>query len=410
MRLNECERTATIRPDASRNPHAARPDRAGPAGRAAPAKRSHGGPATIPLSPGLAGVKTTTTVKGRGAASNPASRYLETETEPFDDGWGRDEEATPRPATTVIADASRSVIARNDSPDVPFDQSVNPYRGCEHGCIYCYARPSHAWLDLSPGLDFETRLFAKPDAARLLKRELARSGYRCRPIALGTNTDPYQPIERRWRITRAIVEVLHDCDHPLLITTKSSMVERDLDLLSAMAKKRLVKVAISVTTLDRTLARRMEPRATAPQRRLQSLEALAAAGVPTGVMFAPVIPALNDGELERVLQQAARRGVRYAGYVMLRLPHEVRRLFEEWLHVHYPDRAARVLEQVRDVRGGRENDPRFGHRMRGSGVFAELIRQRFLSQCRRLGLNDTRPHLDTAAFRPPALGRQLSLF
>ena len=259
----------------------------------------------------------------------------------------------PRLATTVTKDASRAVIARNQSPDIPFEQSINPYRGCEHGCVYCFARPTHAWLGLSPGLDFESRLFMKPDAAQVLERELRSPKYVCRTIAMGTNTDPYQPLERRERITRQILEVLSDFNHPVSIVTKSALVTRDIDILSDMAARGLASVFVSVTTLDRTLARRMEPRAATPERRLETLAALAAAGIPTGVMAAPMIPALNDMEMERILARAADAGAAAAGYILLRLPLEIKALFAEWLETHYPDRAARVTRIVRESRGGK---------------------------------------------------------
>lgn len=349
--------------------------------------------------------------KGRGASTNPDARYrLETRTA-VDDGWSSADPEPPPLPTSVTAEAARTIIAHNESPDVPFERSINPYRGCEHGCIYCYARPSHAYLDLSPGLDFESRLYAKPNAAELLQEELRRPAYRCKLIALGTNTDPYQPIEREWCITRRLIEVLSACRHPLSIVTKSSLVERDIDLLAPMAKDNLVEVFLSVTTLDRKLARRMEPRATAPQRRLETLRRLSEAGIPTGVLFAPVIPALNDGEMEAVLAAAAGAGVGYAGYVLLRLPHEVKVLFEQWLIDHEPLKAKRVMSRVRDMRGGKENDPSFGTRMRGTGTFAELIRNRFDLACRRLGLNRSRHVLDITKFRPRVRsGDQLSLF
>ena len=338
--------------------------------------------------------------KGRGACSNPAGRFEPWTVEPADDGWPGDE-PTPAPRTTVAIDRARTVIARNDSPDVPFDRSINPYRGCEHGCIYCYARPSHARLGLSPGLDFETRLYAKPDAPRLLHDELARPGYRCAPIALGANTDPYQPVERRLRITRGILEVLAECRHPVMVTTKSAAVERDLDLLADMARQGLAEVAISVSTLDHALARRLEPRATAPARRIEAIRRLSAAGVPVRVLCAPVIPALNDHELERVLEAAAGAGARSAAYVLLRLPGEVRGLFEEWLAAHYPDRARRVVGALRAARGGRLSDARFGRRMTGEGGYARLLARRFALAARRCGLDRELPPLDTTRFRPP---------
>lgn len=318
--------------------------------------------------------------------------------------------------TTVTVEHPKSIITHNRSPDVPFEQSINPYRGCEHGCVYCYARPTHAYLGLSPGQDFESRLYAKPDAHKLLATELSRPGYRCRPIALGTNTDPYQPVERRWKITRQVIEVLHRADHPLLITTKSSLIERDLDLLAPMARRGLVKVYLSIATLNRDLAATLEPRAPAPSRRLLTLSRLAAAGVPCGVMFAPAIPALNDPELEEILGQAAGSGVKYAGYVLLRLPAEVKELFLEWLNHHRSDTAGRVMALVRETRCGRENDSRFGVRMRGQGPYAELLRRRFEVACRRLNLNRSHAPLVTDLFRRPEEGShenapiQLSLF
>jgi len=352
--------------------------------------------------------------KGRGATFNPKVRFESGRLDPFDDGWGSLAAAraeAPPPPTQVMPDASRTVIARNTSPDIPFDRSINPYRGCEHGCVYCYARPSHAYLGLSPGLDFETKLFAKLDAAPLLERELARPGYRCQPIALGTNTDPYQPQERRLGITRGILEVLAQCRHPVTIVTKSAAVTRDLDLLAAMAADGLARVALSVTTLDPALARTLEPRAAAPHRRLEALRTLSAAGVPTSVMVAPVIPALNDHEIEAVLEAAAAAGTQQAGYVLLRLPHEVKQLFAAWLEAHAPLRAERVLALVRQCRDGKLNDPTFGRRMRGQGAYAELIAKRFSLATRRLGLNRSRSPLRTDLFEPPAEGcRQLRLF
>ncbi|MGE5088070.1 MAG: PA0069 family radical SAM protein [Candidatus Levyibacteriota bacterium] len=357
-------------------------------------------------------------VKGRGATSNPDNRFRSERREACDDGWapatlaGPDGDADadgstparPAPRTTVSVQPARSIIARNDSPDIPFTQSINPYQGCEHGCIYCYARPSHAFLDLSPGIDFETRLFAKPQAAELLRAELAKPGYRCDPIALGANTDPYQPIEREWKLTRSILEVLAQCEHPFTIVTKSSLVERDIDLIAPMAARRMARVYVSITTLDRDLARRMEPRAAAPQRRLQTVKALADAGIPVGVMTAPVIPQLNDRDLEAILEAAAANGARSAGWVLLRLPREVAPLFREWLDAHYPQRAAHVMSLIRQMRGGRDYQAAFGARMRGDGAYAALIERRFELACARLGLNRGRDHagLDTTRFRPPA--------
>jgi DNA repair photolyase len=349
--------------------------------------------------------------KGRGAASNPPGRFAKTRLEADDDGWGILEEPLPPLATTVQPDASRTIIARNQSPDIPFTQSINPYRGCSHGCSYCYSRPSHAYLDLSPGLDFETRLFYKPDAAKLLAKELGAPGYECSPIALGTNTDPYQPIEREYRVTRAILETLSEHHHPATIVTKgAALLARDIELLASMAERNLIAVSISVTTLDRDLKRTLEPRAAGVATRLAVIRKLGEARVPVGVMVAPVIPALTDHELESILEAAAEAGVRTAGYVMLRLPFEVKTLFEEWLRVHAPLRAEHVMARVRELRGGRDNDPRFGSRMRGEGVYAELFRKRFEVACRRYGLNRERYELDTSRFVPPGPATpQLSL-
>jgi DNA repair photolyase len=351
--------------------------------------------------------------KGRGATSNPKVRFESVDVDPFDDGWdtlARAREDDPAPPTEVMPDASRSVIVRNTSPDIPFDRSINPYRGCEHGCVYCYARPTHAYLGLSPGLDFETKLHAKFDAATLLERELGRPGYACQPIALGTNTDPYQPVERRLKITRGVLEVLARCQHPVTIVTKSAAVVRDLDLLAPMARRNLARVAISVTTLDGELARRLEPRAAAPHRRLQAIRELSAAGVPTAVMVAPIIPALTDQEIERILAAGTAAGASSAGYVLLRLPHEVKELFEDWLSAHAPGRAAHVLSLVRQCRGGRLYDATFGRRMRGEGPYAQLIERRFAAAKRRLGLAvESRP-LRTDLFVAPAReGGQLRL-
>jgi DNA repair photolyase len=354
----------------------------------------------------------------RGARSNLQGRFESVAREPYDDGWTRDDEPAAEIETRVTEERARSIIARNESPDVPFEQSVNPYRGCAHGCPYCYARPSHAYLELSPGLDFETKLFAKTNAVELLREELSSKGYEPKPIAFGTNTDCYQPIERRYRIMRGLLEVLAECGHPLTIVTKSALIERDLDLLAPMAEKRLVKAFVSVTTLDRRLARRLEPRASSPQRRIDAIRALAAAGIPCGVMVAPVIPALTDKSLEEILEAAAGAGASMAGWIMLRLPNEVRPIFKEWLAACYPQRAEHVVSVVRQVRGGRENDPRFGARMSGSGNFAELIARRFEVASRRLGLNRGQDHmasrgeLDCTRFRPPRQGasRQGALF
>jgi len=359
-------------------------------------------------------------VKGRGATFNPANRYRADLRERTDDGWARpdeDDDAPPPLKTVVTIQRARTIIARNDSPDIPFTQSINPYQGCEHGCIYCYARPSHAYLDLSPGIDFETKLYAKPDAAALLRAELAKPGYRCDPIALGTNTDPYQPIEREWRVTRSVLEVLAEHEHPFTIVTKSALVERDIDIIAPMAAKRMARVYLSITTLDRDLARKMEPRAAAPQRRLQALKTLSDAGIPVGVMVAPIIPQLNDRDLETILEAAAANGAQSAGWVLIRLPLEVAPLFREWLDAHYPMRAAHIMSLIRQMRGGRDYDSAFGTRMRGSGEFADLLEKRFMLACRRLGFDRGREHtgLDTSRFRRPAPatrdeGRQGDLF
>ncbi len=353
--------------------------------------------------------------KGRGAASNRAGRYETAKHAAEDDGWTspelREDDEPPPLRTTVTIDATRTIIARNDSPDVGFDRSINPYRGCEHGCIYCFARPTHAYLGLSPGLDFESRLFMKPDAPRLLAEELRRPGYRPQVIAMGTNTDPYQPIEREHRITRGILEVLSAFNHPVGIVTKSALVLRDIDILAPMAQRRLAQVCVSVTTLDRALARRLEPRAATPERRLETIRALSEAGVPAGVMVAPVIPALTDSELESILTAAAQAGAQSAAYVLLRLPLEVKELFTEWLETHVPSKTKHVLSLVRQTREGRLNDPDFGSRMRGSGAYAELIGKRFRLATRRLGLDRPRRGYDLRLFRPPPRpGAQLSLW
>jgi len=339
---------------------------------------------------------------GRGALSNPVGRFESVSASAEDDGWGVLEEPLPSLETTVLPEPARSVITRNDSPDVPFEQSINPYRGCEHGCVYCFARPAHAYVNLSAGLDFETRLFFKQDAATRLRVELSRPRYRCSPIALGTNTDPYQPIEREYRVTRSLLELMLECEHPVSIVTKSTLVLRDLDLLAELARQRLTRVFLSVTTLDDDLKRRMEPRAASPAARLAAIRRLAAAGVPTGVMYAPVVPAINDHELENIVAAAAAAGAESAGYILLRLPREVKELFYEWLDAHFPERAARVRSRIHEMRDGRDSDPRFGSRMRGSGPWAELLRHRFDAACRRHGLAAREGGgLDTSRFRPP---------
>jgi len=347
--------------------------------------------------------------RGRGAAINPSGRYEPTSRQVFDDGWETIEELPPF-KTEVQVERPRTIITRNESPDISFDRSINPYRGCEHGCVYCFARPTHAYMGLSPGLDFESRLFAKPDAARLLERELAKDGYQPRTIAIGTNTDPYQPIERHWRIMREILEVLEAHNHPVGIVTKSALVLRDIDILSRMAAKGLAKVALSVTTLDRRLARTMEPRASTPTRRLEAVRALNEAGVPASVMIGPVIPGLNDAEIERILESAAAAGAKEAGYVILRLPLEVSPIFKDWLLRHYPDRFRHVMSLVRSMRGGKDYDSEWGKRMRGTGPYAWQIGRRFELAAKRLGLNTERRQLRTDLFRSPnSQGEQLAL-
>ncbi|MBX9882862.1 MAG: PA0069 family radical SAM protein [Sphingomonas sp.] len=358
-------------------------------------------------------VQPSKTIPGRGATINRTSNRFNTlEREPdgdfldYKDLW---EGKAERPKTTVTIERARKIISYNSSPDIGFDRSINTVRGCEHGCIYCFARPTHAFHDLSPGLDFETRLFAKPRAAELLRAELAKPGYVCAPIGLGTNTDPYQPIERDWRITRSVLEVLAECRHPLTITTKSDRVVRDLDLLAPMAAQGLAAVALSITTLDPKLAMALEPRAPTPARRLKAVEALAAAGVPVYVSLAPVIPAINDHEMEALLEAAARAGARAAFFLPVRLPHEVAPLFKAWLEEHFPDRAGKVMSVIRSIREGRENDPNFFTRMRGSGPWAELLRTRFQIACRKHGLNRERMRVRSDLFRPPR-GAQGELF
>ena len=364
---------------------------------------------------GPAGALSVPARRGRGAVTSPASRFDATVASPFDDGWGTlaaDFTELPPLPTSLQRDASRSALSYNRSPDLGFDRSVNPYRGCEHGCVYCFARPTHAYLGYSPGLDFETKLVYKPEVAELLERELRRSGYVPRTIALGTNTDPYQPVERTLKRTRSILEVLERFGHPVAIVTKSSGVLRDLDILSRMARRRLARVYVSVTTLDPGLARRMEPRAATPARRLAAIGELARAGVPAGVLAAPMIPGLNDAEMEQILRQAAAAGAGYAGYVLLRLPHELREMFDAWLHTHYPQRAGHVLSLIRQTREGALNDGEFHRRFTGTGAYAELLSQRFHRAARQFGLEG---HLafDHDAFAVPAVAMagqvQLSL-
>ncbi|MCI1003107.1 PA0069 family radical SAM protein [Ochrobactrum teleogrylli] len=348
--------------------------------------------------------------RGRGAGINPTGRFEPTTREDFDDGWTTLEEL-PAFNTDVQVEKPRTIITRNDSPDISFDRSINPYRGCEHGCIYCFARPSHSYMGLSAGLDFESRLFAKPDAPRLLERELAKAGYQPKTIAIGTNTDPYQPIEKKWRIMREILEVLEAANHPVGIVTKSALVVRDIDILSRMAEKGLAKVALSVTTLDAHLARTMEPRASTPSLRLQAIRKLTDAGIPASVMMGPVIPGINDHEIERILDAAYAQGAREAGYVLLRLPLEVAPLFKDWLLRNYPDRYRHVMSLVRSMRDGKDYDAEWGKRMRGTGPYAWQIGRRFEIAARKLGFNTQRKHLRTDLFEPVQKGgKQLSLF
>ncbi|WP_019444201.1 PA0069 family radical SAM protein [Brucella abortus] len=346
--------------------------------------------------------------RGRGAGINPSGRFEPTVRQEFDDGWATLEEL-PAFKTDVQIEKPRTIITRNDSPDISFDRSINPYRGCEHGCIYCFARPTHSYMGLSAGLDFETRLFAKPDAPRLLERELARPGYQPKTIAIGTNTDPYQPVEKKWRIMREILEVLEAANHPVGIVTKSALVVRDIDILSRMAEKGLAKVALSVTTLDAHLARTMEPRASTPSLRLQAIRRLTDAGIPASVMMGPVIPGINDHEIERILDAAYAQGAREAGYVLL--PLEVAPLFKDWLLRNYPDRYRHVMSLVRSMRDGKDYDAEWGKRMRGTGPYAWQIGRRFEIAARKLGFNTQRLRLRTDLFEPIQKGgKQLSLF
>ena len=349
--------------------------------------------------------------KGRGATRNPEGRFESQRRDSHDDGWFGDGEAR-KLETVATEERVKSIISRNDSPDVPFSQSINPYRGCEHGCIYCYARPSHAYLGLSPGLDFETRLFAKVNAAEVLRQELSAPSYRCEFIALGANTDPYQPIEREFGITRSIIEVLSRCRHPLGVVTKNAMVERDIDLLAPLADAGLAEVFVSVNCLDHDIARRLEPRCSAPKRRLAAIRRLSEAGIPVGVLVAPTIPFLTDDHIERVLEAAWDAGARKASYVLLRLPYEVKDLFRAWLDQHFPLKAEHVMSRVHAMREGRDNDAAFGSRMRGTGQFAHLLKTRFELACKRHGYNQAQRYgqLDTTQFRPPDAHGQLSLF
>jgi DNA repair photolyase len=347
----------------------------------------------------------------RGARSFVQGRFETVAREAFDDGWTPEERDQRELKTSVTIERARTIVSHNDSPDVGFSQSINPYRGCEHGCVYCYARPSHAYLELSPGLDFETKLFAKTNAAELLRAELAKPGYKPSTIALGANTDCYQPIERKHKITRSILEVLAECEHPVSIVTKSALIERDLDILGPMGEKKLVRVFVSIGTLDRELARKLEPRAASPQRRLDIVRRLNESKVPCGVMVAALIPALNDKTMEHVLEAAAAAGANEAAYVIMRLPNELKTLFKEWLAAHYPQRAEHVMSIVRQMRGGRENDPNFGTRMSGTGNYAELMEKRFAIACKRYGINVRETtDLDCSRFRPPSPEGQLKLF
>ena len=352
-------------------------------------------------------------IKGRGAAGNVAHRFSSNTRQAEDDGWEPAEPSLPQ--TRLLVDSAKSIISRNDSPDIGFDQSLNPYRGCEHGCIYCYARPTHAYLGLSPGLDFETQIFHKPDAPRLLREELSHLDYVCSTIVLGTATDAYQPFERKERLTRALLEVMLETGHPVSVVTKSSLIVRDIDLWAELARQNLAHVGISLTTLDGPLARQLEPRACAPHARLEAMQKLSDVGIPVSVFASPLIPGLNDHELEKLLLAAHGHGASSAGYTLLRLPHEVAGLFREWLDWHAPEKASRIMSVLYDLRGGRANDARFGSRMKGLGHFAELIRQRFDLTCRRLGLSRKLPQLCCDRFKPPpparpADERQLSLF
>ena len=350
---------------------------------------------------------------GRGAPTNQVPTRFNLNAREADGDWldARDEidGDEPPPRTTVTVERPKTIISRNVSPDLPFDRSINAYRGCEHGCVYCFARPTHAYHDLSPGLDFETRLFAKPDAPALLRAELSKPNYRAAPIAMGTNTDPYQPIEGDWRITRALIKILAETRHPLTITTKSDRVVRDIDLLAPMAEQGLVAVAVSVTSLNPAIARTLEPRAPHPERRLAAVAKLAAAGIPTYVSVSPVIPAITDHEMEHILERAAQAGAKAAFFIPVRLPHEVAPLFRDWLDTHFPDRAGKVMATIQSIRGGRDNDPQFGSRMRGSGPWADLLRARFWIACRKYGLNAERIAIRSDLFVPPQ-GAQMRLF
>lgn len=354
-------------------------------------------------------------VRGRGARTNATGRFESQVREAFDDGWTPDDVEPTQLTTTVTAEKAKVIITRNDSPDIGFSASINPYRGCEHGCIYCYARPTHAYLGHSPGIDFETKLIYKPDVAELLDKELKKPGYIARVLALGSNTDPYQPVDRTLKLTRSVLEVLDRYNHPVGIVTKSAGVLRDLDILTSMAKRNLVRVYLSITTLDAKLARTMEPRAASPARRLHAISELTRAGIPTGVLAAPMIPALNDAEMENILEAAARAGARHGRYILLRLPHELKQMFEDWLIAHYPDRARHVLSLIRETRAGNLNDSRFHQRFSGQGVYADLLLRRFTRAARQWGLSESREELDCTRFAVPEPAgvtpqAQLSLF
>jgi DNA repair photolyase len=351
--------------------------------------------------------------KGRGATINPEGRFELLNRESHDDGWFQEpDELASKPKTVVAIEHAKSVISRHASPDVGFMQSINPYRGCGNACVYCFARPSHAYLGLSPGIDFETRLTAKVNAAQKLREEFAKPSYRCQPLTIGVNTDAYQTIERDHRVTRSILELCHETDHPVSLITKCSLIERDIDLLAAMAKKGLVNATLSITTLDHEVSRYMEPRATAPRRRLATVTRLSEAGIPVNVNIAPVVPFITDHELESIMQASAEAGALSAGYVLVRLPWEVKDIFRAWLEERFPLKAAHVMSRIHEMRDGRDNDPRFGTRMTGTGLFAELLRQRFDKACKRFGLNEREGvfDLDTSRFRPPSLHGQASLF
>lgn len=352
------------------------------------------------------------TKKGRGVASNENSRFLEYRTVEIDDGWHRGEDdINISPKTEVFNEKTRKILTRNSSPDVPFSVSINPYKGCEHGCAYCFARPTHAYLDLSPGLDFETKIFAKPEAAALLKKELENPRYVPEVIALGANTDAYQPVERKLKITRGVLEVLKEFRNPVAIITKSSLVERDIDILSEMAEQNLVKVTVSVTTLNSELSRRLEPRAAAPRRRLETIRRLSEKGIPVGILFAPVIPMLNDNEMEKILEETTKAGSRSAGYVILRLPHELKQLFQEWLEVHYPLKAKRIMKIIREMREGKEYDSEYGTRQTGTGIFAQLFSRRFEVCAEKYSLFDNDLSLTRGLFtRANKFQAQLDMF